>query len=58
VTVGSSRNSFVLGARWSSIIKHVSFVPSLIRNLIQISVYLLFLTLLCEINTGSCIPNG
>ena len=47
----------MLGARWNSIIKHVSFVPPLIKNLIQISIYLLLRTLLCEINTGSFIRN-
>ena len=44
------RSSFVLRARWNSIIKHVPFVPPLIKNLIQISVYLLLRSLLCEIN--------
>ena len=58
VTVGFPRSSFVLGARWNSIIKHVTFVPPLIKNLIQVSVYLLLRTLLCEINPGSCIGNG
>ena len=48
----------MLGTRCNSVTKQVSFVPSFTKNLIQISVYLLLLTLLCKINIGSSIRNG
>jgi hypothetical protein len=56
-TVSCLRSTSLFVARWNSIIDHVSLVPLLIKNLIQVLVYLLWLTLLCEIRRTSCVRN-